>query len=274
MACEGDPVMPLPAPEARPERNRLLAALPSTDYERLARRLEVVRLEPGQVLLARGGPIEYVYFPRGAVVSVLVDLDDSQAIEGGSVGHEGMVGLAAAFDAVPAVDDAVCRIPGAAARMEARAFRAACKRSARLREVLQRYTLALMGQTARTVACTLAHPVEQRCARWLLTTHDRVGAEDFLLTHDGLAAMLGVRRPTLTVAAGRFQREGLIDYRRGRMRILDRARLQEAACDDYRRSQAMYDCYFPSVDGVASHDEPTQTPLQAPVAGRGRNTGC
>src|SRR4051812_45563847 len=130
MAREGNADVRPSACGPSAKRNRLLAALSRADYEALARRLEAVRLEPKQVLLARGGPIEYVYFPRGAVASILVDASEDRLVEGGSVGNEGMVGLAASLDVGLAVEDAICRIPGEAARMEARAFGAACKRSA------------------------------------------------------------------------------------------------------------------------------------------------
>jgi len=236
------------------ERNRLLAALPGAGYAALARRLEAVRLQPKQVLFARGGPIDYVYFPRGAVASILVDASKDRLVEGGSVGNEGVVGLAASLDAGPAGEVAICRIPGEAARMEARAFRAACKRSARLREVLQRYTLALMGQMARTAGCNRVHPIEERLARWLLMTHDRVGADQFHMTQEFIAAMLGVRRPSVTVAAGILQQAGLIDYRRGHLHILDRARLEEAACEDYRRTEGLYEELFRSLDGIGQSE--------------------
>ncbi len=119
-----------------------------------------------------------------------------------------------------------------------------------MQRILRRYALALMGQMTRTAGCNRAHPLEERCARWLLMTRDRVGEDEFSLTHEFLATMLGVRRATVTVAAGMLQQAGLIDYRRGHMRILDRERLEAAACEDYRLTNAIYDQLLPSADGI------------------------
>ncbi len=239
--------MPPPTQGTPPERNRLLAVLPRAEYEALVPELEGVRLAHRQTITVRGEPIRYVYFPRGAVLSVLVPMDDGQAVEGATIGHEGMVSLAAFLGDGTATDDSVCQIPGPAACVGVPEFRAACEQGRGLRDVLQRYALALMGQMARTAGCNRVHPVDERLARWLLMTHDRVGADDFPLTHDFIAAMLGVRRPSVTVAAGMLQQAGLIDYRRGRMRILDRERLQDATCEDYRLTREIYDQLFRSL---------------------------
>ena len=238
--------------EAPPHPNRLLAALPRADYEALAPDLEDVRLAHKQSLADRGRPTTHVYFPRGAVLSILVVMADGQFVEGATIGHEGMLGLAAFLGDGTSTDDVVCQVPGEAARMGVSEFRVACERSPRLQEVLRHYTLALMGQMTRTAGCNRVHPVEERCARWLLMTHDRVGADEFQLTHEFLAAMLGVRRATVTVAAGMLHQAGLIEYRRGRMRILDRDGLQDAACEDYRLTEDIYDGLFRRLDGAGS----------------------
>ena len=243
-----------PSTDAPPERNRLLAALPPADYDALAPDLEDVALAHKEVLAVRGQPLSYVYFPRGAVGSILVVMDDGQAVEGATIGDEGMLGLVAFLGDGISIDDAVCQVTGRAARITVRAFRAACDRSGWLREVLHRYTLALMGQMTRTAGCNRVHPVEERLARWLLMTHDRVGADEFELTHEFIAAMLGVRRPSVTVAAGLLQQAGLIDYRRGRMRILDRSQLEASACEDYRLTRDIYDGLFAGLSSSASRD--------------------
>ena len=235
---------------AQPERNRLLAALPRTDYEALAPHVTDVTLEHRQVLATRGQPLQHVYFPRGAVLSILVTMDDGQAVEGATIGHEGMLGLAAFLSDGTSIDDAVCQVAGQSARMDVSDLQAASERNGLLHEVLHRYALALMGQMARTAGCNRVHPVEERLARWLLMTHDRVGADTFFLTHEFMAAMLGVRRPSVTVAAGILQRAGLIDYRRGNMRILDRPRLEEAACEDYRVTAQIYESLFGVREGA------------------------
>src|SRR4051812_35474638 len=229
---------------AQPERNRLLAALPLADYDALAPHLTVETLAHRQVVATRGQPLQHVYFPRGAVLSILVQMDDGQSVEGATVGHEGMLGLAAFLSDGTSIEDVVCQVAGPAACLDVSALRAASVRSGPLHEILHRYSLALMGQMTRTAGCNRAHPVEERLARWLLMTHDRVGADAFFLTHEFIAAMLGVRRPSVTVAAGILQRAGLIDYRRGNVRIMDRPRLEEAACEDYRLTSEIYEGLF------------------------------
>jgi CRP-like cAMP-binding protein len=252
MGRQGEDAVPPSTDGARPERNRLLAALPRAEYEALIPRLEDVRLAHGQVLGVRGAPIEHVYFPRDAVASTIVVTGADRFVGGGSIGSEGMTGLAVSLDDGTSGDDVICHIPGDAARMEAGAFRAAFERSPQVREILRRYTLALLGQVTRTAGCNLVHTLEQRCARWLLMTDDRVDGKEFLLTHDLLAAILGVRRPPLSVAARRLQQAGLIRYRRGCMQVLDRDRLQAAACDDYRLTREIYDRLFSGLDGAGS----------------------
>jgi CRP-like cAMP-binding protein len=235
---------------AQPERNRLLAALPLADYEALAPHISDVTLAHRQVIATRGQPLQHVYFPRGAVLSILVTMDDGQAVEGATIGHEGMLGLAAFLGDGTSIEDAVCQVSGQAARMHVSDLQAASDRSGPLHDVLHRYALALMGQMTRTAGCNRVHPVEERLARWLLMTHDRVGADTFFLTHEFIAAMLGVRRPSVTVAAGILQRAGLIDYRRGNVQILDRPRLEESTCEDYRVSAQIYEGLFGVREGA------------------------
>jgi CRP-like cAMP-binding protein len=236
------------ADTARPERNRLLAALPAAEYALIARHLTDVSIAHRQAITERGQPITAVYFPRGAVISLLVTMDDGAAVEGATIGHEGMIGLAAFLDDGISIDDAVCQVPGPATCLDVQEFRSIAERSPVFQHVLRRYTLALMGQMTRTAGCNRVHPVEERLARWLLMTQDRVGAAEFSLTHDYIAAMLGVRRPSVTVVAGVLQKAGLIEYRRGRIRVLDRERLQEAACEDYRVTEEIYERLFRKPD--------------------------
>lgn len=182
-------------------------------------------------------------------MSVVVDMEEGQLVEGATIGREGMVGLAVYLGDGIGTETAFCQVAGPAARVRARDFRAAVDRSPVLQDVLRRYALALMGQMTRTAGCNRIHPVEERCARWLLLTSDRVGEDAFPLTHEFLAAMLGVRRATVTVAAGILQQAGLVDYRRGQIRILDRERLEDAACEDYRLTNEIYGQVLSSVNG-------------------------
>jgi CRP-like cAMP-binding protein len=223
-----------------PERNQLLAALPAAAYQSLLPHLERVRLDQKAILAMPGQASRYAYFPRSAVLSLLVRMEDGGAVEAATTGLEGMLGLPHFLGDGVSTDEAVCQIEGEALRMPAEAFRQACDELPELRRLLERYTLALMGQMSRTAGCNRAHPVEERCARWLLLTHDRAGSDSFGLTHEFLAAMLGTRRASVTVVAGQLQQAGLIHYRRGTLTILDREGLEAASCEDYRLTQDLY----------------------------------
>jgi len=237
--------------DVRQERNRLLAALPLADYAALTPYITDVTLGHRQVLATRGQPLQAIYFPRGAVLSILVLMEDGQAVEGATIGQEGMLGLAAFLGDGTSIEDAVCQVAGQSGCIDVPRFQAASEPSGPLHGVLHRYALALMGQMSRTAGCNRVHPIEERLARWLLMTHDRVGADTFFITHEFVAAMLGVRRPSVTIAAGILQRAGLIDYRRGNLRILDRARLEEAACEDYRLTSEIYGSLLGVGEGAA-----------------------
>jgi CRP-like cAMP-binding protein len=217
---------------ARP-RNRILALLPAEELEGLRPALERVRLETRQVVFDVGAPIEHVYFPETAVVSLVSVMPDGSAVETATVGHEGMVGIPVFLGAGSMAGQAFAQVPGDAYRMSAGDLRAEVGRGGVLPEVLGRYTQALFTHVAQCSACNRLHPVEQRCARWLLTTHDAVGADAFEMTHLFLSQMLGVRRATVTEVAGRLQDAGLIEYSRGRMAVVDRAGLEAAACECY-----------------------------------------
>jgi CRP-like cAMP-binding protein len=246
------------------ERNRLLAALPRATYEALLPSLEAVRLEHRFPLAAPDEPMDYVYFPRGAVVSVLAPMDDGGSVEAATIGLEGMIGLPVFLADGVSPDEVICQIGGDAARLSATAFRQAIADSHELTALLRWYTLALMGQMARTAGCNRAHPVEERCARWLLLTHDRVGGDEFFLTQEFLAAMLGTRRPSVSLIAGQLQQAGLIRYRRGHMTILDREGLEAAACEDYQLTRDLYERLYLGHQAAARRDAP---PPRATIIG-------
>jgi CRP-like cAMP-binding protein len=238
-------------PAAGLEPNRLLASLPPDDYEALLPDLNSFYLEHKQWLSRPGESIDWIYFPRGAVISMLAPMEDGQSVEGATIGSEGLAGIAVFLGSGSAQDEVICQVSGPAARISADRFRAAYQRSPSLHDQLHRYTLALMGQLIRTAGCNRVHPIEERCARWLLMTADRVGADEFGLTQEFLAAMLGVRRPSVTVAAGLVQQAGLIRYRRGIVTIIDREGLEASACEDYRLTRDIYERMYQSsrVDG-------------------------
>ena len=215
-------------------RNRLLAPLPPEVQAGLLPQLDAVTLRVGQVLCRSGEPITHGYFPLSGAISLLTPLEDEAAIEVGLVGREGMVGLPLVLGSDTARGTAICQLPGDALRLDAAALREQLAASAALRERLGRYTLYRLTQVAQTVACSRRHPVQQRCASWLLLAHDRVDGDQFPLTHRSLGAMLGVRRAGVTEAAGALQRMGAITYSLGQVTVHDRARLEAAACACYR----------------------------------------
>lgn len=221
------------APADAPTRNRILAALPDPERARLRASLERVELELRQVVIEPNRPMEHVYFPEDAVVSILGVMEDGSAIETATVGNEGMVGVPVFLGAMRMAAQAFAQVPGAAWRMPAEALREEVRREGELAGLLGRYTQALFTLVAQSSACNRKHGVDQRCARWLMMTHDRVAGDTFEFTHQFLSQMLGVRRATVTEAASALQERGLIEYTRGRITILDRAGLEAASCPCY-----------------------------------------
>jgi CRP-like cAMP-binding protein len=214
--------------------NLVLAALPHKEYQRLLTGLEPVKLIYGQVLYEPAGLIRHVYFPTDCLISLLTAVDKSRTLEVGMVGNEGMVGMPMALGIGVSAVRALVQGSGTAMRMTAACFRAEFKKNMPLQRALFRYTHLLMAQVSQTAACNCFHQAEARLARWLLMTGDRLHADEFRLTHEFLAHMLGVRRVGVTKAASDLERKQLIDYSRGNIRILDRERLEAAACPCYR----------------------------------------
>jgi CRP-like cAMP-binding protein len=214
--------------------NLLLAALPRKSYAELLPGLTSVALKFGDVLYEPGQPIDQVYFPGDSMVSLLTLVEDHLALEVGLVGPEGMVGSPLALGIARSPVRALVQGGGSAMRMSAGSFRRALRRSPPLQRSLLRYVHALMSQVTQTAACNRFHVVERRLARWLLMTRDRMRSDEFRLTQDFLAHMLGVRRVGVTEAAGALQRRKLIEYTRGVIRILDGRGLAASACSCYR----------------------------------------
>jgi CRP-like cAMP-binding protein len=200
-----------------------------------------VRLDAKQVLAAPEEPVRYVYFPRDAVLSLVVPMEDGTAVEGAILGNEGVVGLQVFLGEGAAMEEIVVQVPGEAARMRANDFRVALASNCELQMLLHRYSLALMTQLARTAGCNRLHSVEKRVARSLLMCRDRAGRGTFPLTHECLASLLGVRRASVSVAAEALQNAGVIGYRRGTITIRDVERLEAASCEDYLLCRAGYD---------------------------------
>ena len=214
-------------------RNGLLAALPPDAFARLAPALRPVRLDVKQVLHAPERPIAAAYFPESGMVSLLTRLEDGAAQEVGLIGREGVVGLAVVLGAESVGTEALVQANGAALRVDADELRAAFDRGAALRARLLRYAQALHTQVAQTAACNGRHAVDERLARWLLMAHDRADGDEFPMTQEFMAMMLGVRRAGVSVAIGVLQKAGAISHAYGRVTVLDRPGLEAASCECY-----------------------------------------
>jgi CRP-like cAMP-binding protein len=216
-----------------PGQNRLISALSRDLQIRLLPRMEKVSLAVRQVLFEAEAPIADVYFPLSGVMSLVITLKGGETVEIATVGNEGMVGTPLFLGAERSPMRAFCQVAGQALRMRAESFQHSLSEHRELAEVVRGHTHGLLNQVAQTTACNHVHTVQQRLCRWLLMTHDRVGADEFHLTQEFLAQMLGVRRPSVTVAAGMLQKAGLIRYQRGRIRIGNRAGLEARSCECY-----------------------------------------
>jgi CRP-like cAMP-binding protein len=215
-------------------KNRLLAALPQSEYRRLLPKLETVSLSLKQRIYESGGTIDYVYFPLNGITSLVAFMQDGSAIEVAAIGNEGMVGLPLFLGADKTPLVVFQQIPGESMRMESKVFTKEIKRNDALTAVLHLYTQVIMMQIAQGNACNRAHSIEQRCARWLLMTHDRMRRQQrFSITQEFLGQMLGVRRAGVSEACSALKKNKLIDYQRGIMNILDRKGLEKRTCECY-----------------------------------------
>ncbi|CAG0991281.1 hypothetical protein BURK1_02278 [Burkholderiales bacterium] len=221
--------------------NRVLASIPTKDFRRLERDLEPVTLGFGQVLYEPRKAIRHVYFPLGCLVSLLTAVDKRRTLEVGMVGNEGMAGMPFILGMGVSGVRALVQGGGDALRMASAPFRIEFDRNRPLRDALYRYTYALMAQISQTAACNRFHDAEARLARWLLMTRDRVGSDEFLLTQEFLAHMLGLRREGVTEAAGALRKRGLISYSRGSLRVLDAKGLKASSCTCYQIVKSVFD---------------------------------
>jgi CRP-like cAMP-binding protein len=220
----------------RPD-NVLLSALPDDDFLRIRPALETVPLRVRQLLQKQREPISYVYFPNRGVASVSAVLSTGAMVEVLTIGNEGIVGVEGAFTADPrSSGEAVIQIAdvtASAERMRLDDFRCELLRGGALRDMIGEYVQAQFAAVFQVAGCNALHLLPQRCARWLLTTHDRMQVREFDLSHELMAMMLGVSRQTVTRVAGALQRDGAIAYRHGRMQLLDRSRLEASCCECY-----------------------------------------
>ncbi|MBW4459098.1 MAG: Crp/Fnr family transcriptional regulator [Nodosilinea sp. WJT8-NPBG4] len=216
-----------------PPVNRLLAVLPAEVYERLTPHLELVSLTVRQPIYEVDEPISHVYFPHHSLISLVTSMEDGSTIEISLVGREGMAGILVILGGKTKAHRAYVQIPGQAMRMSAATLKAEFDRGGPLQTILLRYCQALFSQAARYVACNRFHSTDQRLARWLLLVRDCLQSDTFMLTQEFIGEMLGVPRPSVTVAAGSLSQAGLIRYTRGRVTILDGEALENCSCECY-----------------------------------------
>ena len=218
------------------QSNKILSALPKTEYQNLRDLLEPVELSAGEILLTSKKELEFLYFPVEGIVSILSEMNNGATTEIGLVGSEGMVGTPQFIGQGVCQSCSIVQVKGRAMRIEAEALRVEFDRTESLQKLLLQYALKLFNQVSQVAACNNHHTIKQRTARWLLMLSDRYGKNKKILpmTHQLLSEMLGVRRTGITIAAGQIQQRGIIDYNRGKIQILDRPALEEVACECYR----------------------------------------
>lgn len=217
-----------------PVANRLLAALPRDEYERLAPQIQPVSFSLGQVVYEFGGHLDHVYFPTTAIISLLYTMKNGSSAEMGLTGNDGVVGIALFMGGGTMPNRAVVQSAGDALRMKAAVLQDEFAQGGKFQQLLLRYTQALITQISQTAVCNRLHSVEQQLCRWLLLSHDRLKVDELVMTQELIADMLGVRREGVTVAAGRLQDAGGISYVRGHIQILDRQKLEATVCECYR----------------------------------------
>lgn len=230
-----------PPSETRP-KNRLLAGLPSADFQRLRPHLTTRSTAIKQVFYALNQPVREVFFPNGGVASVTTVMKNGSMVEIATVGDEGLLGISVLFGDDPIGGETMMQVPDTDAEvLPVAIFKREIERRGAFHACVQRYSQGFLIQTMQSTACMALHPVVERCCRWLLMTHDRMRRDDFHLSHEFLAMMLGSTRPTVTVVAGTLQKAGFIKYVHGQITILDRAGLEGASCECYRTVKDHFD---------------------------------
>jgi CRP-like cAMP-binding protein len=238
-------------PPPRALSNRLLAMLSPEEYRRIAPDLTTVEVKLGQALHFHDERIREVYFPQQGVYSMITTMANGQMVEIASVGNEGMLGLSAYLGDALTPNETMLQVgEGVVIKMGLGAFNREIERGSTLYRVVGRYVQVLVAGMMQSIACNRLHHVRERCSRWLLETHDRIHADEFKLSHEFLAIMLGSHRPTVTVVAGALQKAGLIRYRHGRITIVDRAGLEKASCECYGTVRRYFDRLETSIDST------------------------
>ena len=234
----------LQAESKQPAENKLLAALPSEEYGLLKPGLEPVSLSLGEILFEPPDRIRNIYFPTSAIISFLTELPDGDSVEVGLVGYEGIAGVDVILGVDTASKVATVQHAGYALKIAAPALKEVFNRGGKLHQYLLQYTHALMSQISASVLCNVHHKIDGRLARWILMYHDRLDTDEFLMTHEFMANMLGIRRASVSEVAKQLQDEGLINYYRGHFRILNRQGLEEKTCQCYSVIKEIFDALY------------------------------
>jgi CRP-like cAMP-binding protein len=216
-----------------PTQNHLLAALPASEFERVAPHLELVTLKLGQVLYESGGRLKHVYFPTDSIVSLLYVMLDGASAEIAVVGNEGILGISLFMGGESTPSRAVVQSEGVGYRLPAAVLKSEFNRGGPMMHLLLRYTQALITQMSQTAVCNRHHSVDQQLCRWLLLSLDRLSSSELTMTQELIANMLGVRREGVTDAAGKLRDAGIINYSRGHIKVLDRGKLEQQVCECY-----------------------------------------
>lgn len=232
-----------------PKKNCLLANLAPQDYDALMGQAKVVPLKFHKRLLRQDERIEAIYFPITSMISMLVTTNDEPHMEMATIGREGVIGAVETVQSQGAIGMYIIQIPGTAVRIEATQFRELADGRPKLMPLLYRHQSALMRQVLQGAACNRLHTMEERCARWLLMTHDRAERDTFPITQEFLAHMLGVRRASVNLATGMLKRAGFIHYVRGQLTVADRKGLESASCQCYRAIVKVYKSAIPNGAG-------------------------
>jgi len=231
-------------------QNFLLASIPPRELRRLEPFLQPYTMAIRDVMQEPGQPMPWVYFPLTGIASLVTTMENGDTVEAATVGNEGMIGLPMFLETGSVSIEGFVQVPGTGLRMKASTFRSEVREGSALYDAIQRYSQVLMRLIAQSAACNRLHSLRERCARWLLMAHDRVEGDTFLLTQEFLSQMLGVRRATVTNAAGELRALGAIGYRQGRVEIQDRIALEKASCECYRVIRREFDRL--SANGVSS----------------------
>lgn len=226
-------------------KNQVLAALPTEELTGLASKLELIHLQAGQSLCDPGSPIGHVYFPSTAIISLLYQLDDGSLTETAVIGNDGIVGIALFMGGETTLNQAIVQSPGHAYRMKGQLLKAEFNRAGALQRTVMRYTQALLWETAQTLVCVRHHSLDQQLCRWLLRRFDRLSVKHLVMSQEAIANVLGVRRASISELAICLRKEGLIEYDRGRISLLDRATMEARTCECYTSIREEFDRLLP-----------------------------